>query len=644
MENYKRKAVELVSNLALEYKPYPAVIPYEPAKQKIMWEDRHRLLRSTPERHGIPSSIITELFTQLEAEGRANVHSIIITKDGEVIAEAARPGFSQNLPHLSHSMSKTVTGMLILLLVDDGKIDTGARAISFFPEITTATDEAKEVTVEHLLTMSSGLSFSEAGTVTETEWTRAFFESESNFVPGERFAYNSMNSYVLMRIADTVSSEYYGIGAEELLRKRILSPLGIENAFWEYGPEGVPKGGWGLYMSAESWARLGRMMMNDGVWHGRRIISEHSVINAISTQSITSEDVGDFNYGYQLWVSRKGDDFLFNGMLGQNVWVCPRNNIVVAINSGNNELFQRSPALEIIKSALGKELPTPVVRDRAETRGLAEKSKQFFTSKQWIIPHAPLRGLPYALGIKNRTPFNTAFKSLLGEYVFPDNNQGILPIFIRAMQNNYQGGIKSFTFTKNGNYLHLCSREGEEKIEIDFGFYSQVRNVVSFSGERYIINAVADSVEDADGDVVYKLELIFPELPNTRRITLSISDGGKLNVKMREIPDERITDSFVSALPSMSGKYGLLMSFLERNLGQNFIKNKLAELFSPEFSAILSSADGAAEYISEQNAAIAEKIESSKLIRSLIYKFVVPDADGTKKGGISGIISKILPK
>ncbi|MBQ8689323.1 MAG: serine hydrolase [Clostridia bacterium] len=644
MENYKRKAVELVSNLALEYKPYPAVVPYEPAKDKIMWEDRHRLLRSTPERHGIPSSLITELFSRLEAEGRANVHSIVITKDSEVIAEAARPGFSPNLPHLSHSMSKTVTGMLILMLADDGKIDTGAKAISFFPEITTTTDEAREVSVEHLLTMSSGLSFSEAGTVTETEWTRAFFESESNFTPGEKFAYNSMNSYVLMRIADAVSREHYGLSAEEFLRKRLFSPLGIENAFWEYGPEGVLKGGWGLYMSAESWARLGIMMMNYGVWHGKRIISEHSVINAISTQSITGEEVGDFNYGYQLWVSRKGDDFLFNGMLGQNVWVCPKNGIVVALNSGNNELFQKSPALEIIKSTLGGELPRYAVRQRAEMKALSEKSKQFFTSRQWIIPHAPLRGLPYVLGIKNRTPFNSAFDALLGEYLFPQNNQGILPVFIRVMQNNYQGGIRSFVFRKNGNYLRLCSFEGKERIDIDFGFYSQVRNIVSFGGERYIINAIADAVEEADGEVVYKLELIFPELPNTRRIILSLAEDGRLTVKMREIPDERITDSFISAIPSMSGKYGLLMSFLERNLGQNFIKNKLAELFSPEFLAVREGAEDAERYLEEENERISGKIESSKLIRTLIYKFVVPDADSNKKGGISGIISKFLPK
>ena len=118
MENYKKKAIDLISNLLLEYKYDPTVVAYYPAKTRIMKNDRRALPVGTPQAHGIPSGVLVDLLRSLENEPRANVHSIVIVKDGAVIAKAAAPGYSTTLPPLSHSMSKTVTGMLISALFD----------------------------------------------------------------------------------------------------------------------------------------------------------------------------------------------------------------------------------------------------------------------------------------------------------------------------------------------------------------------------------------------------------------------------------------------------------------------------------------------------------------------------------------------
>ena len=211
MENYKKKTVELASNLALEYKGDPRVIPYTPSKTEIMSLDKGALPHATPESHGISSAAIYDMLTALESEESANVHSIVVAKDGEIIAKAAAPGYSANLPHLSHSMSKSVTGMLIMLLCDDEKLDTGWHVCDFFEEIPTAKERYADLTVEHLLTMSSGVTFSEVGSVTESDWVRGFLESSRAFPCGEGFAYNSLNSYMLMRIADKVIRREYGI-------------------------------------------------------------------------------------------------------------------------------------------------------------------------------------------------------------------------------------------------------------------------------------------------------------------------------------------------------------------------------------------------------------------------------------------------
>ena len=122
--------------------------------------------------------------------------------------------------------------------------------------------------------------------------------------------------------------------------------MGIRSYLWEKGPEGCEKGGWGLYMSPESWARVGIMMMQGGVFMGRRILPEEWVRESTAEKAIVPEINGNFNYGYHLWVSRNGSEILFNGMLGQNVWLCPGNNIMVVMTGGNNEIFQQSSALD----------------------------------------------------------------------------------------------------------------------------------------------------------------------------------------------------------------------------------------------------------------------------------------------------------
>ncbi len=643
MENWKKKAVELVSNLALSYEKMPAVIPYKPQKTKLSGFESKSFKRSTPEHHGVSSQRILELLSALEAEPRANVHSIIILKDYEVISEASREGYSTSTAHLSHSMTKTVIGMAVGLLSDDGLIDVKAPIAPIFPELRPNDERFHSLTIEHLLSMSSGVSFSELGSVTETEWTKAYFESPMSFDAGSEFSYNSMNSYILARICDRILEKERGISLTEFLHARLFEPLGISNYLWEKGPEGTEKGGWGLYMSLESWAKLGALMLNYGVYLGKRILSREWVIESTSKKSNTPVETGDFNYGYQLWVGREDATFLFNGMLGQNVWVCPKNNIIAVLNSGNNELFQQSPALNIIRNYLGGELDGNAPRVKASAAALRAKEKSFFSGRQWIKPKPHLRGLAYFFGLKSSSPFDNAFKVILGEYTFAKNNQGLLPIFIRAMQNNYQGGIESFRFEKYDELLRLTITEGGESYSIDFGFYEYVNGTITPGGEKYAVSAMASATESELGEIEYNLELIFPEMPNTRRIVLTLSEHLSLSVSMTEIPDEKVVDRFLTEMPSMNAKNRFIFDLLERNLGKNFIETKLHELFAPELIAVRTDAPEYADILAEENEKIERKIESSKLIRSLISSFIRTQEDAERPKRLGGtIFSSIL--
>ena len=645
MEAYKKNGLELISNLALSGKKYPAVVKYTPSKTKISEKEQKSLPRAIPEKAGVSSEVISALIDALEAEPRANLHSMIIVKDGYVISECARNGYSARLAHLSHSMSKTVTGMIIGMLTDDKKISVTDTLGSFFPEYDVNPETAK-ITIENLLIMSSGIAFSEIGAVTDSRWTETFLGSEPSFSEGEKFAYNSMNSYMLMAIAHKIINEHYGLSIKEFLNVRLFEPLDITEFFWELGPEEIEKGGWGLYLSAESWAKLGIMMLNGGLYNGKRIISEEFVIAATSTQSITPTETGDFNYGYQLWVARDSHEFLFNGMLGQNVLVIPQNNIVVAINAGNNELFQESPALAILRKYLSGNL-IPVKPRYFPDLELKKKTESFYASRAAVVPKPKKRGVAQILGLKSKTPFDNAFSSLLqAKFIFAENNQGILPLFVRAMQNNYQGGIKSFEFKRKDDTLILTAIEGDEKYVYKVGFYDYEFSDIEYLGEKYRVGVIAAPSQDRSDKKTFKLEFIFPELPNSRFITLSLSKDGILTVQMSENPDSKIAESFIDSIPAMSPKITFALNMLESNLGKNFIEKRVAELFSPSLTAISEAAKNFENLLATENNKVKEKLSSMGMVRMLISKFTgatSEEDENTKAPSLGGmLISSLL--
>lgn len=651
MELYKKKGLELVSNLALSNNKNPAVVRYFPQKTKLGRIEAPSLPRTVPERVGISPSVISNLIEELEKEPRAELHSMIIVKDGNVIAECARSGYSARLAHLSHSMSKTVTGMIIGLLIDDGKLKIEDSIGDFFPEYD-KNPKAAAISIENLLIMSGGVAFSEIGSVTDLRWSESFLSSEPSFNEGEKFAYNSMNSYMLMAIAGRIINRDYGVSVEEFVKEKLFYPLGITEFFWEMGPEEIEKGGWGLYLSAESWAKLGIMMLHGGVYGGRRILSEEFVTAATSTQSITPEKTGDFNYGYQLWVARSSHEFLFNGMLGQNVLVIPKNNIVVAINSGNNELFQESPALKILRKYLSGELENKK-ESHLERVALKNKIDNFYDSRQSIKPKEKEKGLAQLLRLKSKTPFDSSLNSLLGQkFVFAENNQGILPAFVRGMQNNYQGGIDSFEFVREGEGLLLLCYEGSILYRYKIGIYDYDFTDMNYCGELYKVGALMCRDEDSEQSKIYKMQFIFPELPNIRTITLIQSEDGKLTVKMSEKPDSKITESFIESLPAMNPKIGFALNILESNLGKNFIEKRIAELFSPSLTAVSDKAENFEALLAEENQKILEKFSSMSIVRMMISKFtgIKSEDDAYKKapslGGmlISSLFGKLFSK
>ena len=616
MERWKKRAVTLSLALSLTDETSPSAIPYFPQKTELSAPESASLPRATPESSGISSVRIMNMLSELESERRANIHNILVIRRGVVISEASAPGYSGHVWHLSHSMTKTLTGMAIGLLIDDGVLSTSERVVDIFPEEPYRDPRFAELTVGHLLSMKSGVPFSEIGVVTEDRWTEAFFGSDMTFAPGERFAYNSMNSYVLGKIAEKKS----GRRLSDLISKRIFAPLGISNFFFEKGPEGIDKGGFGAYLSAESWAKLGLLMLRGGVYAGRRILSQRWITESITTRGISPESSGDFNYGYHIWVHRQNDEFLFNGMLGQNVWVCPRNDTVVVINAGNNELFQQSPALYIVRRYLAGDIEDELrYRNVAPLRAGEER---FFESRRYARPLTARKGFLYFLGIRNARPYDSAWDKLLGKYIMRKNNDSLLPIFVRCMQNNLAAGIESVHIFREGERLFLAVIEGKREKRLELGLYGFAESTLDFNGELYTVKACAEASYDADGKSIFRIELVYPEIPNTRYIELSLADEDCVLMRLYERPNNRIAEPFLESLPVTNPKLAFAKQMLERRYGSDFLSARLERVFCPSLLLIKEDADLREEILLREEDIAEADNRAVRNILSLVERFI----------------------
>ena len=223
------------------------------------------LPRSAPRDEGVPAAALDTLYRSLSG-AECGTHACIVLRHGRVVSEGWYAPYSSRYWHVTHSMCKSVTGTAIGMLADEGRLSLDEHVCEIFPEKCglLTSRRMRAVTVRHLVTMTSGVAFKEAGAVLEGDWVKGFLDADVLFEPGSAFDYNSMNSYMLSAIVKRKT----GLGLSAYLRPRLFEPLGFGDVAWETCPQGIEKGGWGMYVYLEDIAKLGQLYLQKGKWTG----------------------------------------------------------------------------------------------------------------------------------------------------------------------------------------------------------------------------------------------------------------------------------------------------------------------------------------------------------------------------------------
>lgn len=330
---------------------------------------------SSLEKEGIDALEITAMMQALIKGKIPDIHSVLIVKNGRLVLEEYLNGWARNAKHDLKSASKSVTSILVGIAGDQGKIDSvDTRLYTFFPSYKEIRWEGlkKEIRLKHVLTMSAGLDWNaweyRDGDVRDTstamtcseDWIKFTLEKKPVEPPGRRFLYNNGLTLLLGEIVKTAT----GLCADDFAAEHLFRPLGISDFSWGKAAGGIVNTAWGLRLTPRDMAKIGYMMLKDGKYRGRQVVSSKWVKE--STKAHLTEDIlFGGGYGYQWWRGRaviNGIDvalFYAAGRGGQYIFVAPTLDLVVVFTSkvGNDGLGEFRPQILMVTHILPAMLP-----------------------------------------------------------------------------------------------------------------------------------------------------------------------------------------------------------------------------------------------------------------------------------------------
>lgn len=282
------------------------------------------------------------------------VTSVLVVQDGHLLYERYFNGGGPEVLNDTRSATKSVTALLVGAAIDRGLIpDARARVYDLFRDLAPWQHDGarkRAITVEDLLTMSSAWdcdddnpfsSGNEERMYVSENWTRFALDLPlRGYAPwvkrpeesphGRTFSYCTAGSFLLGALVERAS----GKPLREFAGEALEGPLGITQAQWNRSSEGVGMGGGGTRYRSRDLAKLGQLVVNEGTWRGKRVLSAGWIRQALTVHAQAREDA---DYGYQFWRFRFGGDgreqaaWAMSGNGGNYVFMVPERKLVAVI-------------------------------------------------------------------------------------------------------------------------------------------------------------------------------------------------------------------------------------------------------------------------------------------------------------------------
>ena len=325
---------------------------------------------ASPVEIGVDTLILNEMTTNISEQVYPNIHSILIAKNGKLFYEKYFDGKDQNWGsdlgvvvhndttlHDLRSITKSIVSACIGIAIQEGLINNVHEKVSkFFPEYA-FDDKKQDWTIEHFLTMTTGLSWNEnlpynnpendeIKMVYSDDPVKYVLDKPLENIPGTRFNYNGGATQVLSEIIERAS----GYDIEQFAQKYLFKPLGIKKIEWNrYSRwnKSILKDKFGaasgLRLTSEDLLKFAFLYRNNGKWNGKQILLAGWVKESFSKKIEFPSSVAEGNdaYGYQFWIwsdSTRNRRFNIVSAIGngdQHIYWDIDNDLIIISTAGN---------------------------------------------------------------------------------------------------------------------------------------------------------------------------------------------------------------------------------------------------------------------------------------------------------------------
>jgi CubicO group peptidase (beta-lactamase class C family) len=313
----------------------------------MVMEGMVMLEASTPAEQAMSAARLARVFA-LAQRHASQLHSLLVVRNGRLVREQYWPPNQRNTKHILNSCTKAVLSTLVGIAVALGHLSESDRALDFFPEYAALGDDRqRRITVRHLLTMSSGISWPQYGpdNVSDAmsrsdDWVRFILERPMAVEPGAVTNYSNGDSHMLAAILERAT----GGSALAFAQAALFEPLEIHDASWDCDPQGRNIGSAAMYLTPADMAKFGVLYLSEGMWQGRRIVSRDWIARSLSQQTRMPTKGGAAGYGYYWWLYPERGLCEAWGGAGQRIAIFPARSLVVVMTA---EIDDDSPRSEL---------------------------------------------------------------------------------------------------------------------------------------------------------------------------------------------------------------------------------------------------------------------------------------------------------
>ena len=447
-----------------------------------------------------------------------------IMMDGGLVKEYYASPFSKEYRHVSYSVCKTVVALAVGIACDKKLLSVDAKLSSIFPEHNKIfmKKNMKQITIKHLLTMTAGVNFDEISAFFSYDWRKDYMGSNVMFPPGNAFYYNSLNSYMLSACIGKIT----GKSLMEFLEENLFRPMHINDITWDKCPMGVERGGWGMKLSLRDMLKIGQLILDKGVWdcdgEKRRLVSKNWIDDMLTPQVEVKDKKLVSGYGYGIWIMKDGS-YLLNGVFGQNVYINPHRNMVIATLGAAHELFPDGRLMDDISKFSVEDNNFKKKKSLPDLKYYGEKFLQIMKKKN-----------------KSLSDIKSKLNIYLGNvYKFSEYASSVLPLSTQVIYSNFLSGMESISFDISGEDFFVKIKDSDIDIKLKMG-YSDIRpyeyQILNINGKNMPVAVSAKLLYDEDSRLLLKIHVVYLEDVGSRIFKIYFNEDS-IRLKSYETPD-----------------------------------------------------------------------------------------------------------